>query len=904
MFKPLDSKIVTALRAVEPTARPGTVVVKIATGSIELPSLDIGAERYLLAEAMEGMAIDVVMAQLRQVSAAELAAEGLSSITFVLGGVGRFTPRPITLGITLVPLPVVIARLSGLPEGWVSDQERLLQTTLEPLEGEGGIVVPLRAEVEGVAKSDVLTWFEELLNGGDESTRGQLIYVRAEAGKGKSTVLASLVRTRLRHGNVPLPLFVPLRQLARGRGISWQDVVRGCGVVGTNTQRLATAVRHGLVMVVLDGLDEIAGRYDPEIVRQVLGIASNELVTRHSKVIISGRTTEAQRLEQGRALVVGLELPDTDSDAFSAYVGQVVDRTVADWGERLLEVPADVVNRLLPGRWDDIRPPTEAEKRNLKVWIIEVFDEFGRDRSLFFVQSLAGIGRCKQLDGNQVLYVPGAKRAPAVAPAYDITLLAAALACVREESKIEDIARKYFTADKQLDVLTFFTVLAVADETLRDHLPTPNSFAARIFAVDPENQNEEFTAIVRQNQKHALLFSANSSPSAGDWRPDFLSEWVRGVLLVRAWRNAEVLAGVSVDVVRRAVVRAKRSRLAFATLFADLFRHTDIREMRDLVTALRHELSQNSPEACANFWYLWAGLSDEERKAVGEGPTRVIDGTDLTGAVFENMTFGREFSPRSTFVSATLFEDCRFEDTVFQDADLSGVIFRSCEFKNVEIIECDGPVAFDNCSFEACLFKDARAGSLPALKFAQCRFLRACSVEQNTQPSQSVLGIEPLCLFNECETLDAPNRLFVGNWTGFFTANVPGLTQQRPPEDRDVAEECTRALLKPFFPSREGEGGHLQVRRYIRSSALGRGMFPPKSPPNADLKRQLEALGFTSGGREAHLYAPWASINGVRQEDLRLRQELLDFMIRGARGPNVEKLIQRLGTAMDIPIKA
>lgn len=904
MFRPIDSWVPAALKALDPAARVGVVVLRTGATSAEVPSLDVGAERIVLIEAEAGANIASVAAHLRQVDPKELVADGVSAIKFALGGLGRFNPQPITLGITLAPLPDVVARLAGLPDGWMGDQERLLQTTLEPVEGEGGAVVPLRGVTAEAERSSVIAWFEEVLRRRDDASRGRLIYVRAEAGKGKSTILASLAASWLKRGEIPLPLFVPLRQLARGRGVSWQDIVRGCGVVGANADRLSAAVRQGLVMIVLDGLDEIAGRYDPEIVRQVIGVASSELVGEHSMVIISGRTTEAQQLDQKRALIVGLELPDTDDKAFSTYVAQVVDRTVVNWGDQLLELPADVVERLIPGRWDIVPAPTKADRENIEVWIVEVFDEFGRDRSLFFVQSLAGIGRCKQVDGNQVLYVPGAKRAPVSAPIYDVTLLAAALACVREESKVEDIARSYYTAERQLHVLTYFAVLAAADETLRDRLPTPNDFAARVFEVDPVNQTEEFTAIVRQNQKHALLFSTNSSPSVGDWRPDFLSEWVRGALLVRAWLNADRLPGVSGDVVRQAVVRAKRSRLAFATLFPDLFRRATLQGTQGLVALLRRELAQNSPEACANFWYLWAGLSEGERQAVGEGPDRVIDWTDLTGAEFENITFGPEFSPQSVFISATSFDDCRFDKAGFQGADLKGVVFRRCQFKNVVFEECDGPVTFENCTFEAGSFRDMRTGDLPALTFVQCRFFQGCSIEQNVQPTQSAIGIEPLCAFDECETTGVPAALCRGDWTGFYAATVPGLTQERPPEERDVAEECARALLKPFFPRRAGEGGQVQVRRYIRSSAIGRGLFPPNPPSYEELKRQLEALGFNSGGREAHIYAPWASVNGVGQEDLRLRDELLTFMTKGTRGPNMAQLIRRLGAAMGVVTRA
>jgi hypothetical protein len=100
--------------------------------------------------------------------------------------------------------------------------------------------------------------------------------------------------------------------------------------------------------------------------------------------------------------------------------------------------------------------------------------------------------------------------------------------------------------------------------------------------------------------------------------------------------------------------------------------------------------------------------------------------------------------------------------------------------------------------------------------------------------------------------------------------------------------------LRPFFPSRTGTAGEVQARRYIRESAIGRGKFPPGSPQPKDLLGLLTAEGFTSGGRQGRLYAPWSSIVSAGGDDFRLRTELLAFLRNDRRGPTVERMLKRI----------
>lgn len=117
------------------------------------------------------------------------------------------------------------------------------------------------------------------------------------------------------------------------------------------------------------------------------------------------------------------------------------------------------------------------------------------------------------------------------------------------------------------------------------------------------------------------------------------------------------------------------------------------------------------------------------------------------------------------------------------------------------------------------------------------------------------------------------------------------------PESEDHAELCVRAMLKPFFPVRAGTDGQRQARGYIRSSALGRGAMPSGSPSDGDLLSALESLGFSSGGRQAHVYAPWSGVGGASVEGVELRNELLAFLASGTKSGRVAALLERVREA-------
>jgi hypothetical protein len=153
------------------------------------------------------------------------------------------------------------------------------------------------------------------------------------------------------------------------------------------------------------------------------------------------------------------------------------------------------------------------------------------------------------------------------------------------------------------------------------------------------NQNEEFTAVMRQMQKHALLFASGDGLTAGDWKPAFLSDWIRCALLVRAWLKRMSLpeAGKWPELAAL-VARARRARIAYRDIFPDVCGRPDASVTDELVEELVRQADRDSPEACENFWSLLAGLGDADRPRVTVRPKRVPEMTDLSGLEFDGLS--------------------------------------------------------------------------------------------------------------------------------------------------------------------------------------------------------------------------------------------------------------------------
>lgn len=850
-------------------------------GGLELPTLDVQRSRFVLCQADQVQEIKEAFTPLpNSFDEAELfeiiiAAEGLSGNEIVLGR-----------GVRALSAHSATARLIGLPSQSLVAQQQLVEQVLQSLRLQGSYQIsPLRLRIGGDEHEDAAEWLADALSWEARRTNGRLLYVRAEAGKGKSTLLAEVARRLAAARCSPLPLYVPLRRLERG-GTSWDRIAESVGVVGSGCTGLSAAARSGLISVLLDGLDEVAGRYDPTVVSEVLNVVVRNLISPNSLIALSGRTTEGTLLDNATSIEATLELPPRSSAAFSRYTSTVVDLVTPSWPEVAARLPEpSIVKRVLPQR-----RPTDAEKATIKSWIDLMFDELGKERSLFFIQSLACIGRTLQLEGNQPLVIEGRPRSPV--QAYDVCVLAAALACVREQDKVEAIAQGLFEPERQLRVLSRLALHASSDAETNARLPTPNAEAQSIFNVDPLNQNEEFTAIIRQLQKHALLFAKGESLSTGDWKPHFLSDWIRSALLVRAWLDSASEAAGERRMVRAAVARAQKAGLAFAVLFPETARGWAAADLQELADAVVKEANLANPEATSNFWALISGLADPLRAQVQVRPNRVVEMADLSALEFESMRFGEEFSANLAVAVGVAYLECEFEGCRFTQTDLTKAVFEDCVLQDCFLEYCDGVIRFENCRFSNVRFLNTRTRQLPALIFTNCAFGAGCEILQREHAGRPE-AFGPIATFEGCTWSNENGIAFEGEWLGFSVREVSGLCKESACE-KTPSRQCLARLLRPFFPSRAGAAEEREARGYIRLSALGRGVMPDGAPSPSDLKAILEAEGFTDGGRSDHMYAPWSSVVGAGKEAVALRNEFLGFIRNGTEGEAVKRMLARL----------
>lgn len=122
-------------------------------------------------------------------------------------------------------------------------------------------------------------------------------------------------------------------------------------------------------------------------------------------------------------------------------------------------------------------------------------------------------------------------------------------------------------------------------------------------------------------------------------------------------------------------------------------------------------------------------------------------------------------------------------------------------------------------------------------------------------------------------------------------AGKPGIRSEFNGVQPDPAELTLLGIISPFFPSHIGECD-FQRRGYIRSSALGRGRFPAGAPGKQFMKQLLKSEGFSTGGREGHIYAPWSKVNGKKGADL--RRDLDRFVRTGAKSLVVERMLIKI----------
>jgi len=477
-------------------------------------------------------------------------------------------------------------------------------------------------------------------------------------------------------------------------------------------------------------------------------------------------------------------------------------------------------------------------------------------------------------------------------PNFSFVALAASYACVRESDKVDEIARQFFTPAAQLDLLTWFALHASAEESLRMRLRRPNALIKDICEIDSIFQNEQFTTVIRQMQKHALLFGRGEDLAAGDWRPAFLSDWLRCTFLVRSWLDRDKLAqGEEREALQAIVARAERSRIAFQMIFPDVALRDRASVLDELASLLVRHVEDGSPEACANYWALDVGMEDLAER-IEARPTRITELTDLSEMQFEGAVLGSDFSGNLAMFVATEFTNCQFESCEFTQCEFTDAQFRNCRLKNVAFkSSCSGPIYFEDCEFIGCTFADGVAVQAPIWSFVGCRFDADCQISQAKLAIRGG-GHANVASFAGSMTKGPIANLLSGAWIGIDTAHVDGVERVRPDSSSNPVEECLVRLLRPFFPSGVGPAGQHQARPYVRSSAIGRGAFPLGSPGAPDLISALKAEGFTDGGRQDHLYAPWSSVVGVF--NVELRNEMSAFLRNRESGPATERLMNRI----------
>ncbi len=902
-LRQLTSDIAVRLAELSKALTPKSHWTELIRGPDEhlaFSALRVGRRYFLLCQTDDQASASDIVARLKPV---DFDALDLGVVELI--EVGVLTPRgwdgglrsTVTRGVVVTPFHDALASLVGLPAGWQASHGALLDQTLRPIgPAEARRFASMTAVSNGHGGEDAVEWLESQLAWDRPS--GALVYLQAEGGKGKSTLLAHVASSRTHERVGPLPVYLPLRNVLRGGGVSWAQLAATLGVIGPAADNLRHAVRSGVATLFLDGLDEISGRYDPNLISDVVGVLRKDCTTDRSLIVISGRTTEGALIGDAATLRARLELPTADSEEFEKYVRAVTGPTCAEL--------ANIARRCPETPWQgpiNFRALGVSEEDALVEWIRIVFDTYGRDKSLFFVQSLAAIGRSKQLSGNARLVIHSDTRPPevtyfAACGIDEVCNLAASLACVREQGKTDPIAEGAFQPLRQLDVLSLLAVCRAGV----DGFPalTPNDLTKLVFAVDPTNQAELWIAIVRQVQKHALLMSSADGLVVGEWRPVFLSDWIRAALILRAWsRRAELTAMVSSDRLPGLIVSAERGQVAFGTLMPSAVARQAI-DASDLAETLCSIANTGSDTACANYWWFRAGLSTRGVEHPHAAPNRLIELADLTEIQFDGEELGAEFSGEMVQLVGAEFQDVSLCGSRLSACALSDAVFDRCTLRDVELRYCDGPTTFSDCTFERCRILDARGRDMPLMRFINCRFDAESRIEQHDQPGAHWKG-EPIVQFQNCTVADAaasPRRILGGEFLGLpATSSVAGLQLESDAAAEDPAEACARSTLGTFFPLRAGSGSEFQARDYIRSSAIGRGRMPDGAPTRDQLTNILKAEGFSDGGREGHLYAPWSQVGGVTEEGKQLKNQLIAFLRGRDPSPRIQAIIERVRKA-------
>jgi|GEM_PF-6979435 len=780
------------------------------------------------------------------------------------------------LGRSAVSVRLAIRKLLDLPSTFDTSQEDSIAEALLAIRHLN--VEPIRMSLvgsQGERYLDAKMKLMELLQIPHKNSG--LLFVEAEAGKGKTILLASAAQSMRSNKRGKLPIFIPLRKLPLDTGIAWESITQTIGIVGRGAERLSRAIKAGLVTIFLDGIDEVSGRYDKNLIRDLLQLITDRLNSPESVVVLSGRRTEARHLNTDHWQMLSVELPELDSSDFRDYVGSVVDGLILQ-SELPVEVPQAYVD-LMGNRPADEQ--VSRERNSIVEWILNIFPEVAKEPSLFFVQGLAAIAIGRRAGNRAPLRSQDGR--PYAPPIWDVCLSAAVFACIRECSKIDSIAEREYSVESQLCVLQGFAALSSGPPSAINL--TPNELVPGAFNVDPVNSPEVYVAITRQNAKHALLYAAEA---AGSYRPHFLNDWIRCFLIAQIFSDEPSLGQLNRTDLLKLAASAERARYTFELLLPSALRGESVRT--EWLQAFDAAIDAGFEAASANQWTLRAAVGDARLNSIVSNP---LPFAQITDAEFIGFSINKELSGNHFFLDGTHFVNSSITDVHLESVSMGAVVFANCVITNLELVNCDGPIKFEDCTLRGLRVSDIKSKDKPALTFDNCSFIGDGNLISQKVSAYGASEYAMPVEFKGCFTDNDIDSLLCGSWT----ANDRPLTGISKEVSRIVSkpEACLRRALRSFFPSHLGSSSALQARPYIRLSALGRGSMPVGAPGQEELQHILETQGFTTGGRSDHLYGPWSSVAGASTAGVALRNELLEFLLDSTkRGPNVQRMLEKI----------
>lgn len=802
----------------------------------------------------------------------------VSAVHYVLTGWAPEGHERVAMGLgrSAVSVRLAMRKLLDLPSTFDVSQEDLIGEALLAIRHLN--IEPIRMSLvdsRGERSQDAKKTLTELLQMPHEADG--LLFIEAEAGKGKTILLASAAQSMRIDKRGQLPIFIPLRKLPLDSGIAWESITQLVGVVGRGAERLNRAIKAGLVTIFLDGIDEVSGRYDKNLIQDLLQLITNRMSSAKAIVVLSGRRTEARHLNTEQWQLLSVELPELDSQDFKNYVGSVVDGLILQ-SSLPVEVPQVYVDLM------GDRPADEQvtrERNSIIDWIIEIFPEVAKEPSLFFVQGLAAIAIGRRAGNRAPLR--SQDRKPYVPPIWDVCLSAAVFACIRECSKIDSIAELEYSVENQLCMLQGFAALSSAPSLATN--PTPNELVPRAFNVDPVNSPEVYVAITRQNAKHALLYATEA---AGSYRPQFLNDWIRCFLIAQIFNEELPIGELNRRDALKLAAAAERSKYTFELLLPSVLDGDAVSD--EWLHAFHSAIAVGLECASANLWTLRAAVGDSRLKSTVGNPLPLAQ---ITDAEFMGFTINEELSGNHFFLDGTQFISSSINDVRLEDVSMGGVVFASCEISNLELINCDGPIKFEDCTLKGLKINNIRSRDKPALTFDNCSFVGEKNVINQENSAYGEDEYAMLVEFRSCFTENDIDTLLCGVWAANYKP-LTGISKEVAPVV-SKPDACLRRALRAFFPSHLGSSSALQARAYIRLSALGRGSMPVGSPGQEELQQILETQGFTTGGRPDHLYGPWSSVAGASVSGVALRNELLEFLLDSTkRGPSVQRMLDKI----------